>query len=302
MPEAGELFLPYVSICCLLGDLVETCSRKHTVEPSKRLQSENMLFRWIRTLPERHRLSELSTSDGAYFLRPHNLRSRQLHVPYFICVSILALSDNPTRAVTAAGILSASFVAGIYEDFLARDQIKHLQPIFTTFCFVSGLLLMSVRPWPDLWTAVQPDLEAIQKCLMELSRRWKSAVGASKALKKALDSPVRSSPLQQQTISPLTSEQYSLFEGFATDLCRMWVPYHSASFPSSTTLQDWARNSCPSGPQTLDNAATRPVDNMSSSALQADQLPTSTDDYFLNPEYKGLTNWFLSDWTMNGLV
>ncbi|GAB7341286.1 hypothetical protein MBLNU457_7558t1 [Dothideomycetes sp. NU457] len=292
MPEDGELFLPYVGICCLLGDLVETCSRKRVVESLKRLQSENILFRWIRTLPERLRLSELS-SDGSYTLRPHNLRSRQLHVPYFICASILAISENPTKTVAAAGILSASFVAGIFEDFLARDQIKHLQPIFTTYCFVSGLLLLSTRPWPDLWTAAQSDLGVLQKCLLELSKRWKSAIGASKALRKALDSPARSMLQHQQTMFPLTSEQYSLFEGFATDLCRMWAPYHSASM---TPLQDWGMNE-----QTLENAAMRSVDMMSTTTPQLGHMTSSTDDYFLNPEYEGLTNWFLSDWSTNGL-
>jgi len=256
-----------------------------------------MLFRWIRTLPERLRLSELSPHDNSYVLRPHDLKSRQLHVPYFICVSILALSGNPSKTVAAAGIISASFVAGIYEDLLARDQVKHLQPIFTTFCFVSGLLLMSIRPWPDLWNAAQPDLEVIQKCLKELSNRWKSAIGASKALQKAIDSPMR--PLQQQQIlSPLSNDQYSLFEGFATDLCRMYLPCHSISAQTSTIPQDWTLAPYQNPLQALGNAMGG-IENMSSTTQQMGYIPGSTDDFFMNPEYEGLTNWFLSDWTMN---
>jgi len=295
IPQEGELFLPYVGICRLLGDLVEVCSRKHAVDASKRLQSENMLFRWIKTLPSRLQLSELSAHNGSYFLRAHDFKSRQLHVPYFICVSILALSGNPTKTVATAGILSASFVAGIYEDFLARDQVKHLQPIFTTFCFVSGLLLMSLRPWPDLWNAVQPDLEIMQRCLKELSKRWKSAIGASKALQKAMESPMRQLHPQQR-ISPLTTEQYSLFEDFATDLCRMWNPCHSYSAQLTTAAsQEWALATY------QDQGRAMGIGNMASG--QPGGFPMgSNDEYFMNPEYEGLSNWFLNDWTLNGLI
>ena len=205
----GELFIPYVEICCLLGDLVECCSRRR-MGSTQRLHVEAVLFRWTRTLPSNLSLSPKQPHTKTYDLLAHNFNARQLHVPYFISLIILARPTAASGEVSSVPVLAASFVAGIYEYFLASDQVKFLSPVFTNFCLVASIVLLSVRPFPDLWEAIQPDLEVMRKCLNELSKRWRSAIGASKALQKAIEIRKAQLPGEGRSLTRPTRDRKSV--------------------------------------------------------------------------------------------
>jgi hypothetical protein len=262
--------------------------------------AENVLFRWTRNLPLNLRLSQKQTTNDVYDLRTHDFRARQLHVPYFICLAILARSTVPRGKVSAAALLSASFVAGIYEDFLARDQIKFLPPIFTSFCLVSGIILLSARPYPNLWEAAQPDLRVIKNGLKELSKRWRSATGASKALVDAIDSPScdTSDASMQPPLRFLNEEQTPLFEGFSLELCRMWPAYKR-----QTILQETDEI----GSSNVELQGNGNGNGVFSASLHQVPVPVAPfgftpggEQYFMSPQYDGIQNWFMSDWGMGG--
>lgn len=292
----GELFIPYVEICCLLGDLVECCSRRR-MGSTQRLHVEAVLFRWTRTLPSNLSLSPKQPHTKTYDLLAHNFNARQLHVPYFISLIILARPTAASGEVSSVPVLAASFVAGIYEYFLASDQVKFLSPVFTNFCLVASIVLLSVRPFPDLWEAIQPDLEVMRKCLNELSKRWRSAIGASKALQKAIEIRKAHLPGEGPSLTRPTSDQLALFEGFSVDLCKIW-PIYEPQIVLNGSDNSAQRNFEFQGNQgelftPISDQATIPMADIGFATEGGQQD-------LMNLEYGGIGGWFMNDWDMTG--
>lgn len=291
----GELFIPYVEICCLLGDLVECCSRRRMCS-SQRLHVEAVLYRWTRTLPSNLSLSPKEPHTQTYDLLAHNFNARQLHVPYFICLIILARPTATSGEISSVPVLAASFVAGIYEYFLARDQVKFLSPVFTNFCLVASIVLLSVRPFPDLWEAIQPDLEIMQKCLNELSKRWRSAIGASKALQKAIDKRKAHLPGEGSLLIRPTSAQLTLFEGISVDLCRIW-PVYESQIGGNGGDNSTQRNVEFQGQQ---GEVFTPISDQATIPMADVGFATEENQGLMNLGYGGIGEWFMNDWDMTG--
>jgi len=294
-PANGELFVAYVEICRTLGDLVEASSRKKFTS-DERYKVDATLFRWTRMLPLRLRLADYSAHAQTYELRSHDFPVRQLHVPYLACIIIKSRSGSPHNGFSPAAILAASFLAGIYEDFLARDLVGRLSPIFTTFAFMAGLLLMSLRPYPGLWAAAQVDLITIQNALKELSSRWRSAIGASKVIQKALQSEVLTNHPSNLPLPHLSRDEAPLFEGFPLELCRMWRAYENER--ASQALEDGSE---PTYSRHMDPLAESLV------GMHDQQVPGtsigldfgSTDALFGTSEFEGIPDYFWGDWGLN---
>ena len=182
-------------------------------------------------------------------------------------------------------------MAGIVECFLARNQIKYLSPVFTNFCLVSGIVLVSTRQYPSLWIAAQADLEILQKCLSELSKKWRSAIGASKALQRAID--VGKSGRPGNAALPLlrmSNTHEPLFANISDELCRVWsVCQVVADGPQSE--------------ENLDTMAWR-ADNITSHDGDHNSASAHVDDYAFPPidisdsnfNFGGnLGNWFMDN-------
>jgi hypothetical protein len=228
-PQLGQLFIAYVGICRLLGDLAERSSRKR-LDHIKHDEFENRLFRWIMTLPNNLQLSEQCVSINGELvkeLRPHDFNARQLHVIYFVCIAISSRSASSRARHPPAALLAASFIAGILEEFLARDLVKVLSPTFTTFSLIAGLVLLSLRQHPDLWAVAEVDFSIVIRTLKILSERWRSAIGAANALQKALQTPMP--PPAPTAFVPIAPDQLQLFCRLPRELCRIWKVYENVS-------------------------------------------------------------------------
>ncbi|KAM0716052.1 hypothetical protein Q7P37_008566 [Cladosporium fusiforme] len=288
---AGELFIAYVEICRTLGDLVQSCSRKQ-ITSAKRSEVAATLFRWTRMLPPHLRLAEYSQHTQSYQLRPHDFRSRQLHVSYFACIIILSRVGHSHRGFVPAAIIAASFLAGIYEDLLARNLVCRLAPIFTTLGLLAGLALSSLRPHRTLWTAAHADLAIIHSAMQELSSKWRSAIGAAKVVRKAMDSDSPEPSLQTMTLPPLSREDASLFEGFPQELCRLW---HVYDHESSSILQGGPITPSQIGPPAETFGQLQNLQDQFHSgpsyglSLEQDNLLGATD-------FEGINDYFWGDW------
>jgi len=293
-PTEGELFIAYVEICRTLGDLVQAFSRKR-FSSDERCKVDAALFRWTRMLPVHLRLADHSAHTQTYELRPHDFRARQLHVPYLACIIIRSRSSLSQNIIAPAAIFAASFVAGIYEDFLARDLVGRLSPTFTTFGFMAGLFLISLRPYPTLWAAAQIDLITIQNALQELSSRWKSAIGASKVIQKALESEVPINHPPNVSFPLLSRDEVPLFEGFPLELCRMWQAYESERASHALAI----------GPEPLYSRHTDPMAEVLT-GLHDQQAPDGLlglefggDALFGASAFEGIPDYFWGDWGLS---
>lgn len=220
----ADLFIHYATICCILGDLTESCSR-NGLSPAKIDHFQSALFRWSRTLPPSLQISHRRPDSHEWVLSAYDLNTRQLHLPYFIGLAIVG-RPSTKGTVSAQSILAASFVAGIFDELLIRDDISHLAPIFTRYCVAASFFLISLRPFPKLWEACQSDLRIFRLSLEELGKRWKSAIGGSKALESILNTPRKNHALSSMRKPPwLTRDQEFFFDGYPLELCQMWKPY-----------------------------------------------------------------------------
>lgn len=208
------------SLCrlTLTGDLTQSYLRKHGLQEQKR-SLEDRLFRWLKTLPEDLRLC--SSVDGRP-LKQYSFEVRQIHVQYFTVLTILNRPADLKQAASTASLLASSYVAGIYEDFAARDELRYLGPIFTFYCLTAGMAQLSCYRYSDLFDLAEENLAIMAGALEELSKRWPSAVGSLKHLMDVREKLTQRSHIAQlpEVCLPETTAQF--FSDFGPDLCRMW--------------------------------------------------------------------------------
>ncbi|PGG96987.1 hypothetical protein AJ80_09760, partial [Polytolypa hystricis UAMH7299] len=330
----GSLFIPYVELCSLVGGLTQCGLRKY-IPRQKRQFFENALYRWVRELPEHLKLFHKTfpaegASAGKLQLVPYNFEARQLHVLYFIIIAILFRSSPPASTPSPASILASSFIAGIYEDFLARDEIRFLGPIFTFYLLASGVGLLSCLRYPHLWGRAEQDLQIIYNSQKELAKRWPSAIGSLKALHNMADEAGKL-PRHTDTapMGHLTPDQRACFSGLGTDLCRLGdillaPPTHhphelldprrsgtgaNESEQYSRTASDMmtagilAELKTPIGtPAVLDNYLPLATVVDATQSTGGGGIPGGTvemTDEMLCTQYAGIGNWLIRDWDWN---
>lgn len=285
--QAASTFSAYVSISMIMGDLTQYFLQKGRFSSEKQGLG-NRAFRWIKTLPES---LQLCYSQPERTLRPYSFEARQLHVQYFVVLTILNKSTPPASSPSTASLLASSFIAGIFGDFLARDELKYLGPIFTFYLLTAGVTLLSSYRFAGLWHLAERDLDIVIKAQEELGKRWPTAIGSLKRL-----NDVRSRVLKCQRSSyfpenNMSTEQMQFFEGFGPELCRGWnVLYPGASSQQHTRdlmtagiLTDLYTETAQEG------AETNGVDDISFDAQLLDP------QWSLDP-YRGVGNWLFNDW------
>jgi hypothetical protein len=206
----------------ILGDLTQSYLRKHGLQ-EQRKSLEDRLFRWVKTLPGHLQLCE---QTGGRPLKPYSFEARQIHVQYFTVLVILNRPTDPKLAPSTASLLASSYVAGIFEDFMARDELRFLGPIFTFYCLTAGFTQLSSYRYSDMVHLAEENLNVMARALQELSTRWPTAIGS---LKHLMD--VREKVTQRPHIGQFAEVNYSnttaqFFSDFGPDLCRMWHPIH----------------------------------------------------------------------------
>ncbi|KAF2642358.1 hypothetical protein P280DRAFT_396646 [Massarina eburnea CBS 473.64] len=302
---SANLFAAYVGISCILGDLTQSYLRKHGLQEHKK-SLEDRLFRWLKTLPEHMQLCR--PTEGRP-LKPYDFEVRQLHVQYFTVLVILNRPTDPKLAPSIASLLASSFVASIFEDFMARDELRFLGPIFTFYCLTAGMAQLSCYRYAGMVAIAEENLAIMGRALEELSKRWPSAVGS---LKHLMD--VREKVMQRPSQGyfpdinmPPTITHF--FNDFGPELCRMWHPIHQR-LPQTTNI----------APRELETAgilqglrtpATQPIDLdvVTNAALQQQMMDNqvtagaSLEPTLLQPQEwfgpygtGGIGNWLMLDW------
>ena len=89
---------------------------------------------------------------------------------------------DPKLAPSTAALLASSFVAGIFEDFMARDELRFVGPIFTFYCLTAGMAQLSCYRHTGIIDIAEENLAIMGRALQELSKRWPSAVGSLRHL------------------------------------------------------------------------------------------------------------------------
>lgn len=236
----ASLFVAYVSICRQVGDIAEAQRRKTLHNTSCRQRLEDGLFRWLKELPPALQLAKRQHNDGekpSWITSPYNFEARQLAIIYFVSLLILHRSANPQTSVPTVCLLASSYIANIMEEFLSRDQIRYLGPVFAFFALAAGLVQLTLFRYESLQGVAEHEFTVIHMALEELGKRWGSAHGALRGFIKA-KAAIRQQPRLPGLPSPLDTSLRVFFSDFGPDLCRIWdvvLPSsgHDGGFPSS---------------------------------------------------------------------
>jgi hypothetical protein len=217
----AHLFIRYVEAWTMLGDITEGYSRKYMSRHHKE-RIQNSMSQWTRELPEELRLYQNSDGSSYLYISRYNLNARQLHVPYFVILTIMHKTITPNAGPSAVSGLAASYVAGIFEDFLARDEIQQLPAIFTFYGLAAAVSLISFCRYPRLRKIAEQDLAVIMAAELELGKRWPTALGMRNALETMIAAiPKEGEPnIQAQPEVPRVEIQ-SYFAAFGSSLCRL---------------------------------------------------------------------------------
>ncbi|KAJ5135245.1 uncharacterized protein N7515_004523 [Penicillium bovifimosum] len=312
----ATLFVAYVEISSILGHLTEYCRRK-TLTRQARQDIENRLYRWTRELPYPLRLFRDRTSDDTSppkrTLAQYNFEARQVHIPYFTCLAIMC-RPNPGQSSSAAVLLASSFVAGIFEDFLARDEIRFLAPVFTFHLLAAGIGLLSCNNIPAHREKIAGNLETIYLALEELAKRWSSAKGSLRAL-KSIDEKQQSTATVDALLSmALPREHQPFFEGFGPDLSWAWSSLmnlgqaaghddrgHSQAAGSLEAIESWTESRAPDAIPSDEYRPLTTILEPNAGFAMGDMSQDVPGDFFHN-QYQGMGDWLFKDLEWNGEV
>ncbi|EPS28112.1 hypothetical protein PDE_03058 [Penicillium oxalicum 114-2] len=263
----ARLFLAYCTISCHLGDTVE-CYLRREISRQRRIDLENAIYRWAKQVIPKLRSSAAQQEDAV----TSHFEVQQLSVMYFVVLTTLHRSPTPNSVPPAVSLVASSFIAGIYEEFLLRDELRYLGPVFAFYPLCSGLSLLSSWRYSQLQSTAEHELTVIKLSLQKLSERWLSAVGPLRALNK-LTEKVREQGLVDSPPPTLDLDTASFFDGFDSKFCKQWrligqsdEGAHIAA--SSTATCSMAEVQEPDGViQSLSTRADAPVDDFGLPAL-----------------------------------
>ena len=210
---AGMFFIAYVDLSLLMGRFARHEVRKVSSRDSV-TAIEDCLFRWAKNLPEQLHLS---------YSTAYNRQSRQLNILYLTTIILLYRSRTPDDPFPTAAVLAASTIAGIFEDFLARDEIRFLGPCFSFHLLAASITLLSCYKYPDLWALAHDQLKILTQAQEEMKDRWASALGSISSFDRMYKLTMATQKrLTGSPVSSLTPYQAGFFETCDMTLCRMY--------------------------------------------------------------------------------
>jgi hypothetical protein len=210
-----------------MGNIAEA-HRQKRLTADKKQTFENELYRWVHQLPVPLRLF----IDGP----PKTLANRclanlQLHVSYFTCLLMLYKDAKPDSPQSTAALIAASFIAGILEDVMARDEVRYLPAIFPFYALAAGLVGLSSSRHSASCSNAESDVAVVKIVLEQLGHRWQSAKSALVALNNANEMIQKQAMMhdEPQALSPALAD---FFSPFGPELCRC---YHLLHFDQAGT-------------------------------------------------------------------
>ena len=219
-PDAA-LFINFVSITSILGDLTQSCLRCE-LSHRRRAEIQDRLLGWLRELSAPFHLHDRSTGR----LTPYTFGSRQLHLPYFVSLIILFRQKTPSNCPPAISLLAASYISGIFEEYLDWGDIAFVSPPAIFYLLVASLVQTSSHRFTAMATHRDKERRITHLALQEMKKRFHTAVGAERII-HSMDRVSSQASVTSCSLS-LDIEQRELLAVFGQELCIQWNQVNSA--------------------------------------------------------------------------
>lgn len=139
----AHLFVAYVKIAGILGDLTQWYLRGCPEKTKKHSLFESQICDWIHDLP-----SELYIVDSSGNYLPYDCDTRFLLIPYFTAIAVLYKPKLPSTSSggsrpTLSSTIASSCVARIFEDALARNDVRNGVAMQAIYLLIAGICQLS---------------------------------------------------------------------------------------------------------------------------------------------------------------
>lgn len=165
--ERPQIFVFYVKIVGILGDLCQLLTRESKIDPQERADISARLRDYIQDLPDSLRLDD---PDGT--ARPYNFELAQFHVPILTAITILyrPRSIFSLGATNAASIAAANLTFRIAEAIHFREQTKFLSSAFAWFFLAASIPHLSCLRIERLNSDASAALDTLETVLSTLGK------------------------------------------------------------------------------------------------------------------------------------
>lgn len=138
----------------------------------QRSDTPQALISWIQSLP-----ASISVNIRSPRTQSFNRDTHRLHLSYLTVVVLLNLSRSPGPLPHASdvAIIAASCIARLWEDYLARGNIRFLSGEAGWEIAVALLALLDAQRADSLRAAAQADIDTLCTALREMARLWPSS-------------------------------------------------------------------------------------------------------------------------------
>ena len=167
----AHIFIQWVRLSGIIGRIGQHLSRN--LEPSFPARLAQELIDWVCNLPD-----QLKLPIGSNRTRSFDRDIHKLHLPYLTTITILHMHHRsqhprqPLPEVYTTAISSASCVARIFKDILARGHIRFLGAIATWYVGVALVALLHTQQIGCLAKNGADDIGTLRTALNELASLW----------------------------------------------------------------------------------------------------------------------------------
>ncbi|KAK5164253.1 uncharacterized protein LTR77_009947 [Saxophila tyrrhenica] len=212
----GPVFIAYVDLAAITGRFV-----KHSIRKLDTADTSQHLRQWVEALPPSLRLSSLEITQQHGSINSFNVR--QLNVIYYTAVAMVFRARTSDGPFPTAAVLAGSAIASLFEELLARDQIRFLNPVYTFYLLVASIALLSCYRYESMWQTAQEDLKIISLAQEEMKKKWPSAIGSIRSYQKMYSTATKVQTREQHLPEQvLDKTQAALLGDIQASPCRMW--------------------------------------------------------------------------------
>ncbi|KAK5198807.1 hypothetical protein LTR92_001278 [Exophiala xenobiotica] len=215
--EDAQPFISFVQITQILGDLTQSCLRGDLTQ-QRRIEIESSLLSWLRNLPRALHLFNRDTHQ----LNPYSIRSRQLHLPYFVSLIILFRQAAPEKCPSSVSILAAGFITGIFEEYLDWGDLFFVSPASIFYLLVGSLLQVSSHRFQLSVSTAGKETRITDQAIEQLKVRFHTAFGAERVIKATRRLATAGSLSSQPVQLHLDPYHEDFFSSFGPGLCSQW--------------------------------------------------------------------------------
>jgi hypothetical protein len=173
MQRKGEIFIAWVRLCGIIGDIAKSLSRSKMDQKSPfPTHLWQKLVDWVQSLPPHLQLPIGSQTTMTFDRDVH-----QLYLPYLTTIVILHLKRSAQSLPQALppAILAASCIARILRDILSRGDTRFLMAITCWYSGTAFIALLQASRIEGLCKEANADLDVLTNAAKQLQRMWGSA-------------------------------------------------------------------------------------------------------------------------------